>query len=214
MPGCPGGAGSLEGRAQKHLCAPLLGARGSGASSPPAPAGTRAECPPGRGSGFSPGPRCSRVPRGSPGVPERTAPPPAPRARGSRAAPVRPPSRSPALSRSSRLTQAARGGEREAAPAPASAPEAAPGSARPGRSRHVTGAARSRAARGPRPPARHGGRGRGRGLRRGAADHRRWGRGGRGGAGGAGPRGRAAGAAPGRGHAPAALIRLLRPQPT
>lgn len=46
------------------------------------------------------------------------------------------------------------GREREAAPAPASAPEAAPGSARPGRSRHVTGATRSRVARAPatRPP--------------------------------------------------------------
>lgn len=60
--------------------------------------------------------------------------------------------RSPAPSRSSRLTQAARGGEPGGGAGARSAPEAAPGSTRPGRSRHVTGAARSPSRAGPSDP--------------------------------------------------------------
>lgn len=63
--------------------------------------------------------------------------------------PLRLPTRSPVLSRSSRLTQAARGGEPGGGAGARSAPEAAPGSTRPGRSRHVTGAARSPSRAGP-----------------------------------------------------------------
>lgn len=66
--------------------------------------------------------------------------------------PLRLPTRSPAPSRSSRLTQAARGGEPGGGAGARSAPEAAPGSTRPGRSRHVTGAARSPSRAGPSDP--------------------------------------------------------------
>lgn len=66
--------------------------------------------------------------------------------------PLQLPTRSPASSRSSRLTQAAQGGEPGGGAGARSALEAAPGSTRPGRSRHVTGAARSPSRAGPRDP--------------------------------------------------------------
>lgn len=62
------------------------------------------------------------------------------------------PTRSPTPSRSSLLTQAARGGEPGGGAGARSALEAAPGSTRPGRSRHVTGAARSPSRAGPSDP--------------------------------------------------------------
>lgn len=101
------------------------------------------------------------APKGDSQVPRRVAR--GPRAHSPGGSTLRPretgppsPTRSPGAVTFQRLTQAARGGElgsREAAPAPASAPEAAPGSSRPGRSRHVTGAARPEPSRaGPSDP--------------------------------------------------------------
>lgn len=166
--------GTLEGAARKRLGArPTLPPWGHGLPCL-IPAGFRGH--PGRHTWLgtvppveAPGsPRTpDAAPKGCSQVPGRVArghgthsPAVRPARRGSRPRPrPRPPTRSPALSRSSRLTQAARGGEQEAAPAPASAPGGGTRK-RPPRPEPPCNRRRPEQSRaGPPRPARHGGRG-------------------------------------------------------
>lgn len=217
MPGCPGGWLPGGEGSKAPVCPPPWGTV-SGASSPPAPAGTRAECPPGRGSGFSPGPRAwlpvlpgpQRVARG-------------PRAHGTATRPARPREpgrpRPPALPQPGAVTfqppdsgRAGRGagGGAGARLGPGGGTRKRPPRPEPpcNRRRPEQSRARAPATRTP-----WGTRTRTRAapwscgspkVGQGWPRRGRW----------CGAPGRAAGAAPGRGHALAALIRLLRPQPT